>query len=45
MADWKREIGAITLYVPDLAEARKFYADAFGLDAQPADDDTAMLRF
>ena len=45
MADWKREIGAMTLYVPDLGEARKFYADAFGLDAQPMDDDTAMLRF
>jgi catechol 2,3-dioxygenase-like lactoylglutathione lyase family enzyme len=45
MADWKREIGAITLYVPDLGEARKFYTDAFGLDAQPVDDDTAMLRF
>jgi catechol 2,3-dioxygenase-like lactoylglutathione lyase family enzyme len=45
MAEWKREIGAITLYVPDLGEARKFYADAFGLDAQPMDDDAAMLRF
>jgi catechol 2,3-dioxygenase-like lactoylglutathione lyase family enzyme len=45
MTDWKREIGAITLYVPDLGEARKFYADAFGLDAQLMDDDTAMLRF
>jgi catechol 2,3-dioxygenase-like lactoylglutathione lyase family enzyme len=45
MADWKREIGAVTLYVPDLAEARKFYADAFGLDAQAPDDDTAILRF
>ena len=45
MADWKREIGAITLYVPDLGKAQKFYADAFGLDAQPMDDDTAMLRF
>ena len=44
MADWKREIGAVTLYVPDLGEARKFYADAFGLDAQPLDDNTAMLR-
>ena len=44
MADWKRRIGAITLYVPDLVEARKFYADAFGLDAQPLDDNTAMLR-
>jgi catechol 2,3-dioxygenase-like lactoylglutathione lyase family enzyme len=45
MADWKRQIGAITLYFPDLGEARKFYADAFGLDAQSVDDDTAMLRF
>jgi catechol 2,3-dioxygenase-like lactoylglutathione lyase family enzyme len=45
MADWKREIGAMTLYVPDLAEAQKFYADAFGLHAQPLDEGTAMLRF
>jgi hypothetical protein len=26
MADWDREIGAMTLFVPDLSEARKFYA-------------------
>jgi catechol 2,3-dioxygenase-like lactoylglutathione lyase family enzyme len=45
MADWKREIGAITLHVPDLGAARKFYADAFGLEAQQLEDDTAMLRF
>ena len=45
MGDWKREIGAMTLYVPDVDEARKFYADAFGLDAQQMDEDTAMLRF
>ena len=45
MSDWKREIGAMTLYVPDLGEARKFYADVFGLDAQLLDDNTAMLRF
>jgi catechol 2,3-dioxygenase-like lactoylglutathione lyase family enzyme len=45
MADWKREIGAITLYVPDLGEAQKFYADAFGLDVQPLDDDSALIRF
>ncbi len=44
MADWKREIGAITLYVPDLGEARAFYANAFGLDVQLLDDDSAMLR-
>ena len=45
MGDWKREIGAMTLYVPDLDEARKFYADAFGLDSQVLEEDTAMLRF
>jgi catechol 2,3-dioxygenase-like lactoylglutathione lyase family enzyme len=45
MVDWKREIGAMTLFVPDLGEAVKFYADAFGLDARSLDDDTAMLRF
>ncbi|MGD0699455.1 MAG: VOC family protein [Trebonia sp.] len=45
MADWKREIGAITLFVPDLGEAQKFYADAFGVDVQRLDDDSAMLRF
>ena len=45
MAEWKREIGAMTLFVPDLDEARKFYADAFGLDAQPLDEGNAMLRF
>jgi catechol 2,3-dioxygenase-like lactoylglutathione lyase family enzyme len=45
MADWKREICAMTLYFPDLGEAQKFYADAFGLDVQALDDATAMVRF
>ena len=45
MADWDREIGAMTLFVPDLSDARKFYADVFGLEAQPMGADTAMLRF
>lgn len=45
MADWKREIGAVTLFVPGLGEARAFYADVFGLDAQPLNDGIAMLRF
>jgi catechol 2,3-dioxygenase-like lactoylglutathione lyase family enzyme len=45
MAEWNREIGAITLWVPDLGEASKFYVAAFGLDAQPMDDDSVMLRF
>ena len=45
MADWKREIGAMTLYVPDLGEAQKFYADLFGLEARPMDDVSVMLKF
>jgi catechol 2,3-dioxygenase-like lactoylglutathione lyase family enzyme len=44
MADWKREIGAISLYYPDLDQARRFYADAFGLDGQQLDDKTVMVR-
>jgi catechol 2,3-dioxygenase-like lactoylglutathione lyase family enzyme len=45
MADWKRQIGAMTLFVPDLGEAQKFYADAFSLEAQPMDENSMMLRF
>jgi len=45
MADWKRQIGAMTLFVPDLGEAQRFYADAFGLEAQPMDENSMMLRF
>jgi catechol 2,3-dioxygenase-like lactoylglutathione lyase family enzyme len=45
MAGWDKEIGAMTLFVPDLGEARKFYADAFGLEAQEMGEDTVMLRF
>jgi len=45
MADWEKKIGAMTLFVPDLDRARQFYQDVFGLDAQPVDDDTTMLRF
>ena len=35
----------MTLFVPDLDRARQFYQDVFGLDAQPVDDDTTVLRF
>jgi catechol 2,3-dioxygenase-like lactoylglutathione lyase family enzyme len=45
MTSWEREIGAMTLFVPDLGQAREFYQTAFGLDAQPLGDDTVMLRF
>lgn len=45
MAAWERKIGAMTLFVPDLDRAGQFYRDVFGLDAQPMDDDTTVLRF
>jgi len=45
MADWNTGIGAVTLYFPDLGAAGKFYADAFGLDVKPVDDDTVLVRF
>jgi catechol 2,3-dioxygenase-like lactoylglutathione lyase family enzyme len=45
MAEWKRQIGAMTLFVPDLGAAQKFYTDAFGLDAQGLGDDTVMFQF
>ena len=45
MSDWERQIGAITLFVPDLDRAAAFYQDAFGLQADRPDPDTAMLKF
>jgi catechol 2,3-dioxygenase-like lactoylglutathione lyase family enzyme len=45
MTNWEKEIGAMTLFVPDLDQAREFYQEAFGLDARPMGDDTVMLRF
>jgi catechol 2,3-dioxygenase-like lactoylglutathione lyase family enzyme len=45
MAGWEREIGAMTLYVPDLDRAQKFYQDVFGLDVRAADENTLMVRF
>ena len=45
MTDWEKEIGAMTLFVPDLDRAREFYQAVFGLDAQALGDDTVMLRF
>lgn len=45
MSDWEREIGAITLFVPDLDRVTEFYQGAFGLEAARPDADTAMFRF
>ena len=45
MTEWQRQIGAMTLLVPDLDQARTFYRDVFGLEVQDADADTLMVRF
>jgi catechol 2,3-dioxygenase-like lactoylglutathione lyase family enzyme len=44
MADWDREIGAMTLMVPDLSRAKTFYEQAFGLQARDLGDEV-MFRF
>lgn len=45
MSDWEREIGAITLFVPDLDRATEFYQEVFGLPAGGMDAETTMFRF
>lgn len=45
MADWEKEIGAMTLFVQDLDRCKAFYRDVFGLQAREPDPDTAMFRF
>jgi catechol 2,3-dioxygenase-like lactoylglutathione lyase family enzyme len=44
MADWKKDIGAMTLMVPDLDSAKTFYEQAFGLGARDLGDEV-MFRF
>jgi lactoylglutathione lyase len=45
MSDWEREIGAMTLMVPDVDRATEFYQQVFGLQANRLDADNAMLKF
>ena len=44
-AAWPRRIGAITLFVEDLAEARDFYAAVFGLPVHFEDPDSVVFDF
>ena len=45
MASWPGGIGAITLFVEDLAEARSFYQEAFGLPIMFEDEHSAVFNF
>ncbi len=42
---WPKGIGAITLFVEDLAAARQFYLDVFGLPVMFEDDDSTVFDF
>jgi catechol 2,3-dioxygenase-like lactoylglutathione lyase family enzyme len=45
VASWPRGIGAITLFVEDLAAAKRFYQDVFGLPVRFEDDDSTVFDF
>jgi catechol 2,3-dioxygenase-like lactoylglutathione lyase family enzyme len=42
---WPGGIEAITLFVEDLAEAKRFYGDVFGLPVHYEDESSAVFRF
>lgn len=42
---WTRGIGAITLFVADLAAAKEFYQEIFGLPVEFEDGDSAVFNF
>jgi len=44
-AAWPKGIHAITLFVEDLAEAKRFYREVFGLPVVFETDDSAVFRF
>jgi catechol 2,3-dioxygenase-like lactoylglutathione lyase family enzyme len=42
---WPRAITAITLFVEDLAAAKQFYLESFGLPVHFEDDNSAVFKF
>jgi catechol 2,3-dioxygenase-like lactoylglutathione lyase family enzyme len=42
---WPGAIGAITLFVEDLEEGRRFYGEVFGLPTVFEDENSAVFRF
>jgi catechol 2,3-dioxygenase-like lactoylglutathione lyase family enzyme len=42
---WPKGIGAITLFVEDLAAAKQFYGSVFGLPVMFEDDDSTVFNF
>jgi catechol 2,3-dioxygenase-like lactoylglutathione lyase family enzyme len=45
MDSWPKGIGAITLFVEDLAAAKQFYGSVFGLPVMFEDDNSAVFNF
>jgi catechol 2,3-dioxygenase-like lactoylglutathione lyase family enzyme len=45
MQTWPGGISAVTLFVEDLAAAKRFYGEAFGLPVAYEDDDSAVFKF
>ena len=45
MESWPSGISAITLFVEDLEEAKRFYGEVFGLTITYEDDDSAVFDF
>jgi catechol 2,3-dioxygenase-like lactoylglutathione lyase family enzyme len=45
VAPWPRRIGAITLFVEDLAAAKQFYQSVFDLPVHFEDADSAAFKF
>ena len=45
MSSWATGIGAITLFVEDLAATKQFYQDVFGLPVHYEDADSAVFNF
>jgi catechol 2,3-dioxygenase-like lactoylglutathione lyase family enzyme len=43
--EWPGGIAAVTLFVDDLAAARTFYREVFGLEVVYEDEDSAVFRF
>jgi catechol 2,3-dioxygenase-like lactoylglutathione lyase family enzyme len=45
VSSWPKGIGAITLFVEDLAAATRFYQEVFGLPVAFEDDNSAVFDF
>lgn len=45
LSPWPKGIGAITLFVEDLAAAKQFYLNVFGLPVVFEDDDSTVFKF